>query len=268
MSPDGKRVAWADDRGLPNIVDLAIKKTTSPFQGEQGCTSQLLFSPNGKILACELAQQDGSYLLKLWDLEKQHLHSLPAAFFSPSFIWPFFNRPVAFSKDSKTVAVRDFDCVRLYDLATDTERVRVKGHRAAVGKLHFSSDRRSLISSDEAVVCRWSRDAIVRSGFRPHPEIRLRAEVNKLLVENGLRGESGTDVSQNCRVHGEIHSLDLTRVLNQEGDILNFSSLPPQKICRLEAATRQYVLVGELCSRQSEGSVVSLRPRKAAAKCL
>ncbi|HEY7314956.1 MAG TPA: WD40 repeat domain-containing protein [Gemmataceae bacterium] len=239
LSPDGKQLVWAPDGGLPKIVDLETKKTISPFPSQKELwdpnewesVDSFAFSPDGKALVCALNQRNGEILLKLWHQEKQRSVTLSSLSLSPSNVdW---NRIIAFSNDGQTLAVSDARRVRLYDVAAGKERVLVQGHRAPIRHLHMSADGRSLISNDGEIACRWPRDAVARPGFRLSPEIRRLADVLKVLEEGQYRGESGADSSFHPRVHEEMYSLDLTRVLNQKGDVLDFSRSPPRKICRL-----------------------------------
>jgi WD40 repeat protein len=228
MSPDGKRFAWASDRENPQVIDLSRNETIASVDLDYGYTTGLTFSPDGKILACQVGVH-GGHLLQLWDVEKnQALRTLFVS--ADEREWQF---PLAFSADSQSLAVSAGGVTRIYSATTGKERFRVQGHRAPVRQLFFLPDERSLISEDDGAVCLWERETRAHMHFRASPEIRPRPDWEGFGLHRHNQGGDDEAITKPRPSHG-LYSRDLTRKVIPEGIVLDVSVSPAKKVCELQ----------------------------------
>jgi WD40 repeat protein len=180
FSPDGKRLALGGQEGLVTVWDLATQQRLLHLKGHLARVSQIGFAADGKALVSGAA--DGT--AKLWEFaaleESQSLVQLgtgkaPWLAYSPDGRWlavageptqlwdartglpqqrfaPAFR--VAFSPDSKTLALGDWDS-RVHLCDVDTGRVlrsfegqpgKEVDHKKRVGSLAFSPDGKLLVA--------------------------------------------------------------------------------------------------------------------------
>jgi RNA polymerase sigma factor (sigma-70 family) len=188
FAPDGKTVAAASAEGnVVHLVDLDRGQVVRSFRHQQMVFAGA-FSPDGKLLAADGYDQDGSkYFTRLWDVasgkELRRLAGgrggLRSLAFSPDGktlagggdsdgrlrLWDVATgqerrvfpadgtriRSVAFTPDGRTVAAAG-QSIRLYDPATGRERLHID--RQAVG-LHFAADGKALTAAVGGVIGRW-----------------------------------------------------------------------------------------------------------------
>ncbi len=141
VSPDGTRVAGADDQSL-RVWDLSSGTllTTIPLVEEQ---DSLTFSPDGQlvVLAGAAQQKDGQlkHEIKLWTVPQGKLH---ATLVGPEHC---IVKSVAVSPDGKTLSTGlSTASVRLWDLASRAARWEAANVRVDYEALCFSADGQSL----------------------------------------------------------------------------------------------------------------------------
>jgi len=190
FSADGARLATGTANGQVKLWQIATREELATFEmntapGEWGFVAQLVFSPDGKLLAGG-RMPSASGAVALWDtITRQRLPSLvgpginvSAIGFSPDgrllaagamsggqtaseiFLWemPSGRRlnslkghvtgivAVAFAPDGKTLATAGYDAVKFWNLATQQE-VASLAYRGVARSLCFSSDGRMLAVS-------------------------------------------------------------------------------------------------------------------------
>ena len=146
FSPDGKVLAGGGydfEKGgsyFARLWEVATGKELRRFVNGRSGIRALAFSPDGKILA----GGDDEAQLRLWDVETGNQLRT----------WPkdgYRIRSVAFAPDGKTIAAAG-DTIRLYDLATGNERLRID--RQAIG-LSFSADGKVLTGAVKGAIYKW-----------------------------------------------------------------------------------------------------------------
>lgn len=234
ISPDGRRLVWASERDSLRLVDIATQETLAILSIDSGYSESMAFSPNGKIVACKVGVGGFGSYLKLWDVENQR--DLTSLFISADS--PQWDPPLAFSSDSKSVAVSGRGVARVYDIATGKERVRLPGPRVPVRSIYRSAEGKNLLSSDGIFASRWQRDAA--NGFRPAPEIRSHPVLERNFLGEPGRAQKGDDVFEKNYLSGPLYSPDLTRKVNEGGIVLDISQATPRKLARLELQDAPY----------------------------
>jgi RNA polymerase sigma factor (sigma-70 family) len=162
FSPDGK---WMASGGYGNVKDDYFarlwdvetgKEVRRIMHGRKGYgVRSLAFSPDGKTLASLGTQGDA--ILRLFDVETgKERRAFPRD-------GDYGTRPgsVAFAPDGKTVAVAR-DSIRLYDVATGEERLRIN-KRARDPR--FTHGGKTLVAAVEGAIHRW--DAATGKSLMP-----------------------------------------------------------------------------------------------------
>ncbi|HTU92216.1 MAG TPA: sigma-70 family RNA polymerase sigma factor [Gemmataceae bacterium] len=143
FSPDGRLLASGGLDEAIHIWDVRQGKEVRQIEkSNRGNGLRLLFSPDGKTLACGTL---GQATLHLWDVasgkERRVLDNQ----------WDGI-RPEAFSPDGKVLAAvtepsqKQETLVRLFDMTTGKELCRHSGHRAGIGAVAFSPDGKLVAS--------------------------------------------------------------------------------------------------------------------------
>jgi WD40 repeat protein len=113
---------------------MATGTELRPLAGPDGAVSQIVFSPDGALLASA-----GGTVVRLWKVANGQLVFTARQ----SAGWPAWC--VAFSPDGKTLAAGlEAGEVRLWDVATGRERARLSGHGGRVRWIGFHPDGLSL----------------------------------------------------------------------------------------------------------------------------
>jgi WD40 repeat protein len=154
FSPDGRLLASSGQDGAIHVWDARERKEPRQIMvdGVQTMVRGVLFSPDGKTLACETMSFGGRATMttRLWGVASgKELRILADHLIGES--------PSAFSPDGKVLATvndapgrRGESLVRLWDTTTGKELCRHSGHRSAA-HVAFSPDGKLVVSggSDE-----------------------------------------------------------------------------------------------------------------------
>ncbi len=147
FSGDGKRLAAGTDGRQAKLWDLATGKEVHEFKGNEGAAKLVAFSPDGKLFATGVAPP--SFGVTIWD--PTSLECVAFLHDQAGGAWG-----MAFSADSKVLAVTRSDGVVLFDLANGSLPGKLKGHDREVLAVAFSPDRKTLASgSGDCTVRLW-----------------------------------------------------------------------------------------------------------------
>ena len=172
-SPDGKILAFASG----NSVRLREADTGKEIRDidTKNAIVGLIFAPDGKTIAVKGRDQ----LVRLFDANTgKSLHDLGnavaalqganAGFFA--FGMPE-TRDVAFSHDSKSLAVGSGQTLRFWTVANGKEQPIAGGHRASVSTVVLAADGKTMISRGaDNVIRRWDADNGKELGQFPEPK--------------------------------------------------------------------------------------------------
>ena len=124
---------------VPSVADAPTSSRLGTLQGHTSYASSVAFSPDGKILACDLV---------LWDVANQ---SLWASLQDTSYVYA-----VAFSSDGTMLASGGDNTVALWDVTQQRRLAILEGHAQRVNSLAFSSDGTILASgAEDGTVLLW-----------------------------------------------------------------------------------------------------------------
>jgi WD40 repeat protein len=138
VSPDGKIVAWVDDRKQAVILgDASSGRELGQLKGDARLMSSPVFSPDGKMLAAVADEE-----VVVWDVASRKITRRIKG----------GGGPPAFSPNGRRLAVRGLDCVLLWDLQTDREALRLQDSAGWHGFFRFSPDGKRLCVVRHGVV--------------------------------------------------------------------------------------------------------------------
>ena len=141
FSPDGKTLASADDVGVIKLWDVAGGKVIKTLQYDTEKVYSVKFSPDGKYLASVGAT------FRLWDISENKE--------SVKFGEDKYAYSIAFSFDSKTVALADRYSVEIWDLETAVKTKILKGHANNVRTVAFLPNTNVVVSSDDNEIMKF-----------------------------------------------------------------------------------------------------------------
>jgi WD40 repeat protein len=138
FSADGKRLA-SGGLGPVQVWDVGTHKELAAFKDVSEWVGLVALGPDGKKLAAV-----GWSQVKFWDLESRK----ELASFRHTV--PIYGEPgQAFSNDLSTLAVRNYQEIDLWDMATGKLRATLSEHRGEVDFLRFSIDGKTLLAASQ-----------------------------------------------------------------------------------------------------------------------
>ena len=123
----------------PSVCGMSLQRKLYRIKGHTGDVNSLVFSPDGRTLAT--GSRDDT--IGLWDVSTgatgENLHTLIG---HTTYLGQDFPvNTVVFSPDGKTIASGGTDLtLRLWDVATGTEKRTLTGYTTAVNTVAFSPD--------------------------------------------------------------------------------------------------------------------------------
>ncbi|MDD5771890.1 MAG: caspase family protein [bacterium] len=148
FSPDGKHIASIDLRGQINIwnLDGVRVKTINTFN-QNTRASSVVFSPDGKYLACKMFP---SNTINLWSTDGELIRTYGGIFPESKY--------VAFSSDGKHIVSAAGAMIKIW--SNDGKLIRtLKGHKGVVYCVMFSYDNDYIISgSEDGTIRLWNKD--------------------------------------------------------------------------------------------------------------
>ena len=182
FSPDGKTLAGGGPTGIIYLWDVDTGECHHSFVGHNGGIFKVLFSADGNTLAAVSIHD-----MSLWDVTTgTHEERLPGFSNRGRSLWLNGDqvtfalsagkdirlsdkmleghtrsvKSVLFSPDGQTLASGSHDrTIRLWDVATGTEKKILKGHKKTINSMAFSRDGRMLVSTSYNTVRLWNVDA-------------------------------------------------------------------------------------------------------------
>jgi WD40 repeat protein/serine/threonine protein kinase len=147
FTSDGKRLITRDVEGNCKVWDMPTGTQLAPPLCLQGKIHALTFTSDGRILAT--ADEGGA--VRLWDWGTGQLKKILKEGHNESVY------ALAFSPDSKLLAIGGDQIVQIWEVARGQERSVLRGHRSGVYHLSFSSDGSKLmtISHDDPIAKLW-----------------------------------------------------------------------------------------------------------------
>jgi WD40 repeat protein len=170
FSADGRTLAARLDSGPVGLWDSVTGKLRRRLAGSWAEGERLLFSPDGRVLAFY-----GGNFVSLWD---------PSTGTKLGRLGPGpDNRPdpfglgVTLSADSKTLALRAYSRITLWNVPTRRPTVRLPGHQRAIDSVRFARDGKTLATLAGREIRLWDTAAWKETHLleRPLPEQPLAA---------------------------------------------------------------------------------------------
>jgi RNA polymerase sigma factor (sigma-70 family) len=166
LSPDGQFLVWpvADPSvkgsgSCLKLYELAAGRFVERFSGFKGDPQELAIAPDGKTL---VTVDHGDSMVRVWDVaagkelrsfrviredEKTKQHYVWSASLSPDGA----TLAVTYQRTDNTTALIGAYAVRLYDVATGTERHELPGHLYYVSPPAFSPDGKLVLTASPAL---------------------------------------------------------------------------------------------------------------------
>jgi WD40 repeat protein len=194
FSPDGKLFAVSYDCGLVAVYNArSLEEIVRLGDGPpaSGCTSLVVFSPDGRVLA-----YGNGYSVKLWDTVARRDLGEPETDASlPDSVDQV--EAVAFSRDGKILAIGDRSKqLVLWNISTRKVLARLKGHDEWILALAFSPDGKRILSGGlDQTVRLWDFSSYQGDG---------RVNGEKIKTFATLKGHTGWIRSINCSPTGRI----------------------------------------------------------------
>jgi WD40 repeat protein/uncharacterized caspase-like protein len=156
FSPDGKKIAYTDKKGLIHLWSKEGSLLQPPFKRNNLELWSVTFSPNSKIIAS--AGRDNA--ISLWSQDGKLLKELLHV--DGGIIW------VKFSPDGEKLASGNLDgTIRLWSVNEGQELQVLKGHDKGINELSFSPDGSTLASaSADNTVRFWNIEGISPIAFQ------------------------------------------------------------------------------------------------------
>ncbi|MBL8864170.1 MAG: PD40 domain-containing protein, partial [Planctomycetia bacterium] len=145
FSPDGRRIALKSDARVWQIWNVETGMTVSPPLAHQEEVGSLSFSPDGSKVVTVSGRK---WSVQIWNATTGKAFDVPVATSGyPS---------MAFTPDSKGIAIADEKAVRIWDLESRKPVSATMEFMGRVGSLSFSHDGRLLAISTEKNIQIWA----------------------------------------------------------------------------------------------------------------
>ena len=141
FSPDGLQVAILNRAANIQVWNVSLHQMRTNFSVGSGMVFNMVFSPNGKILATTSGPEDFEHSIRFWDTSSGKL--IGSCTGHKQSVWS-----VAFSPDGKTLATgSDDSTLKLWNVATRQELLTVRRLGATHNGLLFSPDGQFLVGA-------------------------------------------------------------------------------------------------------------------------
>ena len=148
-SPDGRRLALGDDRGVLILQDVQTGRNEQQIAAHAAPISRLAFSPDGS----QLVSASWDHTAKLWDVASGREQATLRG--HTDILWS-----VCFRPDGRMVATCGDDRIILWDAETGAMNRELRGHRNSVTGVAFNPSGDQLASSSlDQTVRLWSPNA-------------------------------------------------------------------------------------------------------------
>jgi WD40 repeat protein len=139
FTPDARSLLVGTERGVISEWDWKDRRRRREFVGHTRRILCLALASDGRQLAS--GSHDGT--VRLWDLETGQLAAmLPGEPFT-------YAGALKFTPDGRTLAIADFQCIRLWSVPDQRYTATLQGHADAIQSLAFSPDGQVLASAGQ-----------------------------------------------------------------------------------------------------------------------
>ena len=157
--------------GTIRFWDVRTGDEMDTVAGHTDYVYSVVFNPNGKFFASGYA--DGS--IRFWDAETgRHLKTLKKGYEASGLV---------FSEDGKTLAYADGLDIRLQDVGTGEEKMRLTGHTLGMHSMALSPDGDTLASGSEDMTIRlWDMHTGEHKKKKHSTDIHTESIVSPLVL--------------------------------------------------------------------------------------
>ena len=178
FSPDGDRVATAEDSGRATVWDVSTGEVVSEFGGHaKQLVAGIAFSPDGKLVAS--AGSGEAEAARIWNPDDgtQVLALTSDGVASPDATGA---RSVAFSPDGSMVVTGTDKGAQIWDMPSGELRLTFDGHGGVVSGVAFTPDNKQVVSvgPDGAMLLWDAETGAVKADMRHDAGAPIRVDVS------------------------------------------------------------------------------------------